>query len=304
MNYKFIDTHSHIHDKAFDEDRGEVILNMQKENIATITIGTDIVESKKAEGVANMYDNVWFTIGVHPCDDCVASFDVKEFEKLLTNKKCVAIGECGLDYFYLKNDRKEGKIKNIDSEIDRQRDLFIEQIYFALKHDLPLMLHGRPSVLDEVDNPNGMDAYEDMIYILKNIKDKLNDGEFVCNGVDELITKTWAADRLRGNAHFFVGNIDIAKQFLELGFDFSIGGVVTLTDEYNNLIKFLPENRIHAETDSPYVSPKDKDGKRVSRRNSPLNINIIIKKLTEIKGLDYEKFCEQLFKNSKRLYNI
>jgi Tat protein secretion system quality control protein TatD with DNase activity len=111
--------------------------------------------------------------------------DEEKFEELLSSsKKIVAIGECGLDYHYIEHFfEKDSQEKNIshskEDEKVRQQKEFKAQIAFAVKHNLPLMLHGRPS-------KKSMDAYEDMLAILEDEKKK-------------------HGTRLRGNAHFFCG---------------------------------------------------------------------------------------------------
>ena len=285
---KYIDTHCHLHDKSFkgkdlmvSDMSDKIILQMKSEGIYGITIGTDYETSIEAKSLAQDNENIFYTIGVHPCDNEKAIFDESKFEKLMS-EKCVAIGECGLDYFYFKKNKDRlGDTYNIDREVDRQQRLFIQQITFANQHNLPLMLHGRPSVKDIIDNPNGMNAYEDMLYILEK-----------------------TGSQMGGNVHFFVGSIEIAKRFMDLGFDFSFGGVITLTREYDDVIRYIPIERIHAETDSPYVSPKSREGKRASIPNTSLNIQIIINKISEIKNIPLAKVEEQLLINAERLYCI
>lgn len=294
---KYIDVHSHIHDKAFDSkveidgfntDRDLLISALKENDIYTITIGTDYDTSLAAKKLAEENENVYYTIGVHPHDDVTAIFDENKFKDLL-GTKCLAIGECGLDYFRLAEDKEKGIIENMDREVDRQQQLFTKQINFASENNLPLMLHGRPSVKNEIDNADGMDAYHDMIFILKNIKEKLE------------IEKR---EILRGNVHFFVGNIEIANKFMELGFDFSLGGVLTISHDYDEMVKHIPIERIHAETDSPYVVPRDSEGKRVSKINSPLNIEVIINKIAEIKNISAADLNSQLLLNAERLFGI
>lgn len=280
---KYIDVHSHIHDKAFDSDRDQLMKSLQEKDICTITIGTDYQSSHAAKSLAQANKNVYYTIGVHPCDDAFAEFDKSKFRELI-NEKCVAIGECGLDYFYFKN----------DTEKNRQKNLFIKQINFAKENNLPLMLHGRPSTKNETDNVDGMDAYHDMIDMLSDRTPSPLRGA----------SQREALNAKQGNVHFFVGNIEIAKKFIDLGFDFSLGGVITITHEYDEMIKYLPIDRIHAETDSPYVVPRDDNGKRVSKINTPLNIEIIINKIAELKNISSQDLNDQLLINSKNLFNI
>ncbi len=266
--HNFIDVHSHIHDKAFDEDRDAVILEMEEKGFATITVGTDIVESKKAVEVAEKYSHVWATVGMHPVDNRTEIFDRDAYKALLIHPKVVALGECGLDYFHIQ--KFEG---NKDAEIDRQHTLFMEQIELAAECDKPLMLHGRPDV--------GMDAYEDMLFILKNAKARLG-------------------DKVRGNAHFFVGDMNIAQQFNDLGFTVSFSGVITFAKMYEELVRNLPLDMVHAETDSPYATPVPHRGKR----NTPLYVEHIYEKIAEIKGLSKEEVRVQLVKNAVRVFGL
>ena len=281
-NIHLIDFHSHLHDKAFDNDRDTVIKNMKENNIYTITIGTDIIESRNAVRLASANYNVYASIGVHPADIRDAIFDENEFQLLVDEynnterkikKNIIFIGECGLDYYQL--DRIFATQEEIEKEKKRQKDLFHQQISFAIKNNLPLMLHGRGGV--------GDDAYLDMIEILNIYKDKW-----------KTITP--------GNAHFFVGSIRVARDFLELGFTFSIGGVLTITNEYDELYKYIPLDKINIETDSPYVVPKNKEGIKVGKRNSPENIEIILDKLSEIRNINKEELRVLLLENINKNY--
>jgi TatD DNase family protein len=278
--HNFIDVHSHIHDKAFDEDREALVTEMKGKGFATITIGTDLVESRKAVLASEKYDNVWAAVGMHPVDNRVEVFDREAYKALLMHPKVVALGECGLDYFHIKE--FEGNLPAMpahagqagkDEEIDRQQRLFMEQIELAVECNKPLMLHGRP---DE-----GMDAYEDMLHILKMAKDK-------------------HGNKLRGNAHFFVGNIDIAKQFNDLNFTVSFSGVITFAKMYEELVRTIPLDMMHAETDSPYATPVPHRGKR----NTPLYVEHIYEKIAEIKGIEKEEVRLRLVKNAQRMFGL
>lgn len=266
--YSFIDAHSHIHDKAFDEDRDAVVSEMKERGFATITIGTDSIESRKAIEAAEKYENVWATVGCHPVDNRNEEFDKETYRKLLIHPKVVALGECGLDYFHIQ--KFEG---DKGAEIDRQQRLFIEQIELAVECDKPLMLHGRPD--------QGMDAYEDMLLLLEKAKAK-------------------HSDKVRGNAHFFVGNLDIAKRFKGLGFTVSFSGVITFAKMYEDVVREIPLDMMHAETDSPYATPVPHRGKR----NTPLFVEYIYEKIAEIKGMEKEEVRVQLVKNAERVFGL
>ncbi len=277
--YNFFDVHSHLHDKAFAEDRENVIAEMKQKGFGTITVGTGLEESREAILLADTYDNVFATVGLHPADNVFEEYDREAYENLAQHEKVVAIGECGLDYHYveafLKRDQAEkGVTWNKDAEVDRQQQIFEAQIELAVKVNKPLMLHGRPS-------KGTMDAYEDMLYMLENAKKKYG-------------------NKLRGNAHFFVGNIEIAKRFIDIGFTMSFSGVITFTHDYDDVVRYVPLNMIHAETDSPYATPAPFRGKR----NSPLMVQEIAAKIAVLREEPFEEVRMQLLENAKRVFGI
>ncbi len=264
--HSFFDVHSHIHDKAFDEDREKLILEMESYGLRTITVGTDFEESKKAVALAEKYEHVYATVGLHPADNPKEEFDIKKYTELSKHKKVVAIGECGLDYFRLKDD--------IENEKKRQKKIFKEQIEFAVKIDKPLMLHGRPS-------KGSMDAYEDMLGILESEHKK-------------------HGKKLRGNAHFFVGNIEIAKRFIDIGFTMSFSGVITFTHDYDDVVRFIPLNMMHAETDSPYATPVPFRG----QRNTPMYVQETVARIAVLREQHIEEVRIQLLENAKRVFGV
>jgi TatD DNase family protein len=272
--------------------------NIKNKNIQIITIGTDKINNQKAHDLAHSYENVFYTAGLHPHDNLKEDFVLDDYEKYMTDTKCVAVGECGLDYFYLKSDKEKGLIENIDREVDRQRDVFVKQIELAKKYNKPLMIHGRPSEKDDTDNPDGVDAYEDMLFILEKYYDA-DDAAF--GGVINPISENKKAN---GNVHFFVGDKNIADRFIKIGFTFSFGGVITLSRDYDEVLKHIDLDYMHAETDSPYVTPKNADGKRVGKINSSEYIEIIINKIAEIKSVNKQDLIQKLEENFKRDFSI
>lgn len=280
MTYAFFDVHSHMHDSAFKDDVDTVLSEMKDYGVGTITVGTDLAHSKHAVSLAKKHSHVYATIGLHPADNVTEVFDKEAFTTLLLeNDKIVAIGECGLDYHYIENfferDKEtKGLTHNKDAEQDRQQDIFAAQVEFACEHNLPLMLHGRPG-------KGSMDAYEDMLFILENAKKKYG-------------------TKLRGNAHFFVGNIDIATRFIALGFTMSFSGVITFTKDYDDVVRFLPNTMILAETDSPYATPAPFRGKR----NSPMYVQEIVAKMAVLRNEPLEELRLQILENTKRMFDL
>lgn len=264
MTFKYIDIHSQLQFPQFDEDRDAIIEKMREEGIATITVGTDAKTSREAVDLAAKHPHLFATIGIHPThivesDGRWEVFEEAYYESLLS-PKVVAVGECGLDYFRPPFDK------------EKQKELFIQQIGFASKHDLPLMIHGRPS-------KGTMDAYDDIYEIFTAQRHSLKAG---------------------GNMHFFVGDVPTAKRFIDLGFTLSFDGPVTFTSDYDETVKSVPADMIMAETDAPFAAPVPHRGKR----NSPLFVTFISDRLADIRGEDREAFREQTIENAKRVFGL
>ncbi|MFA6551904.1 MAG: TatD family hydrolase [Candidatus Paceibacterota bacterium] len=278
MNLSFIDIHSHIQFPDYDSDREAVIKRALDAGVATITVGVDLESSKKAVELANTCENVWASVGIHPTEmGNLENFD--ELEKLAKEPKVLAIGECGLDYFV--NADKRGLKTRMDADKKRQEEVFRKQIDLAILVDKPLMLHLRSG--------EGNDAYEEAIKILTTYGfDKLTTGN------QQLTTK------LKGNAHFFAGTVEQAKKFIDMGFMLSFTGVITFTHDYDEVMKSVPLDRIMSETDCPDVSPVPFRGKR----NEPINVREVVKKIAEIRGEEYEKVREQMVENAIKLFKF
>ena len=140
----FVDTHVHLHFPDFDSDRSEIIERARRSGVRHfINVGTDLESSRKSIAIAEQYDFVYATIGIHPHDVKDARpEDMRELSQLAKHKKVVAIGEVGLDFY-----------RNLSPE-DVQRKFMIQFFEMAKEAHLPLVLHIR-------------DAYEPMIELLK-----------------------------------------------------------------------------------------------------------------------------------------
>lgn len=259
---KIIDTHSHFNLHQFEHDLKESIERMEYEGVGTICVGIDLDTSDHAMRLAQEHGSIWACVGQHPTK-WEKGFDEIEFRKLLSEPRVVAIGECGLDY-YREKDR---------AEIEKQKELFLEQIRLAHETNLPLMLHIRPQ-------EGTMTAYEEALDILEEYK------------------KSWP--QIRGTAHFFVGNKDIAQRFLNLGFYISFSGVITFVKEYEELVDFVTLDRILPETDAPFATPSPHRGKR----NQPEYVLEVVEKIAQIKKLPFEQVQRQLLENTKKLFNL
>lgn len=277
---KYIDAHAHVNFSAFDEDRENVIESTLDNEVWMINVGTKAKTSKKAVEIAEKYqEGVYAIIGLHPIHTSKSFHDKDElgeeaepfnssgdvwdedyFQGLAKSKKVVGVGECGLDFFRLDIDNKETRMRQVET--------FNCQIEFAVKNDLPLMIHCR-------------DAYKETLEILKSYQKKLG-------------------TKVRGNFHFYAGEINVAKEILDIGFTLSFTGVITFARDYEELVQYVPIDRMLSETDCPYVTPIPFRGKR----NEPLYVKEVVKKIAEIKGLDIEIVREQILENIRSQFKI
>jgi len=284
---KYIDIHSHVNFKAFDEDREAVICRALDNDTWVINVGTQYDTSKKAVEMTNEYDEgVYSTIGLHPIHTSASYHDLEELGKegeefssrgeifdkekykdLAGLGKVVAIGECGLDYY-----------RCTPESIDRQRVAFITQIELANELNIPLMLHIRNN-----DDDMSRNAYSDALEILKEYA------------------------KVKGDVHFFAGSLRDALNFTEFGFMISFTGVITYQPRkdgkgcnYQEIIKNIPIEMIMADTDSPYVAPMPHRG----GRNEPVYVKDIVKKIAEIKGLKEDDVAVHIISNAKKMFRI
>ena len=276
MNYNYFDVHSHLTEKRFIDTRDEIANQMKNQGIGTISIGVDQKESQAAVDFALKHDHVYASIGQHPVDNRTEEFEEKFYNKLLSEnkEKVVCIGECGLDYYWISKELEEEKLTQeaFQEEQWRQHKLFAQQIDFAVKHDLPLMLHVR-SYKDS-------DAHKDAFIILDE-KQREHKGA------------------IRANFHFFTETPEVAQQVVDRGFFISFPGVITFAD-LDATVATVPLEQMFSETDSPYAAPKPHRGELAT----PLMLPSIIAKIAEIKNTTEQIVQKQLVTNAQSFFNI
>ncbi len=109
-----------------------------------------------------------------------------------------------------------------------------------------------------------------------------------------------AGAKVKGDVHFFAGNWDIAKQFLDLGFTLSFTGVITFTHDYDEVVRNTPADMLLSETDAPYITPVPFRG----QRNEPMHVKEVVRALATIKNLSEEAMADQILLNSRRFIGI
>lgn len=224
---KLFDSHSHLNDEKFNEDREEVIKQILESGVEKfITAGYDLEASKFAVELANNHDCTYAIVGISP-NDIPQTED--ELWKLLdeikelaqNNKKVVAIGEIGLDYYW----NKENK--------ELQKTAFIEQIKIANELNIPIVIHNREAIMDTLQ-------------ILKENEVK-NRGIFHCCPQNRELIK----EGLKLGFYIsFAGPITFKN-----------------SKNAEEMINLVPNDRILIETDSPYLSPEPVRGTRNTPAN-------------------------------------
>lgn len=277
---KYIDIHAHVNFTAFDADRDVVIERALEQNTWVINVGTQIDTSRKALAMAEIHkEGVYAIVGLHPIHTGASYHDKKELGE--EGKEFTSRGEAFDKDAYrelLKNPKVVGvgecglDYYRMDEEsIDKQKRAFIEQIEIANEFGKPLMLHIR-------NNPENkqMNAYKDSLKILKKYA------------------------KVKGDIHFFAGTVEDAKAFNDFGFTISFTGVITFTHDYDEVIKATPLDMIMTETDAPYVTPTPHRGKR----NEPVYVKEVVKRIAEIKGLPEEEVASAVLRNAMRVFGF
>jgi len=217
-----IDTHIHLDDDRYRDDLDEVLNRAREGGVKRFIIpGADAKTLSRAIEIAEAYNDVYFAIGIHPYD--IDSFDEANFSLHVGHEKCVAIGECGLDYF-----RLEGNDEEKEQEKQKQKEVFIAQIELAKKYKKPLIVHIR-------------DASRDSKKILLDYNAKEVGGVLHCfNADDELLSLA------NEGFYFGVGGVLTFKNAKKLV----------------NILPRIPEDKLLLETDGPYLTPTPYRGER------------------------------------------
>jgi TatD DNase family protein len=254
---QLIDTHTHLYLPEFDSDRDEIVNRAVGSGVVRLLLPNIDLKSVGAMlSAADRYKNICFPmIGLHPTS-VMSDFkaQINELERISSEHKFIAIGEIGIDLYWDKTFLKE------------QMDAFRQQVGFAIKAELPVVVHSR-------------DAFPEVFSVL-----------------DE-----FTGEKLSGVLHAFSGSVQDAEKAANMGFMLGIGGPVTYKNsKLVNIVKEAGINSIILETDSPYLAPVPFRGKR----NESSYIRIINKKIAEIFRISEEESANLTFENSCRLFKI
>lgn len=253
-----IDTHCHINDEAYLAHPDEYILEARCAGVsAFLNVGFDLKSSRIAVEIAQNHEYVYAAVGIHPSDvKKVGEHDFEEIEKLAKNKKVIAIGEIGLDYYW----DKDPDVRNY------QKKTFIQQIEIANKLNLPISIHCR-------------EGLEDCLEILKN--HKVNRG---------------------GIMHCYAGSLEMAPEFIKLGFLLGFGGTTTFKNSVRpkEVIASIPSTAYVLETDAPYLTPEPFRG----RPNHSKYLYLVRNKIAELRKITPEQVDKESTENFKRVFDL
>lgn len=294
----FSDTHFHYRTMTTDRDVNgiEVLKEMARRNCKFgLDIGTkadDLLERQSLleKEIAQIHDYkladkvrdfLYFSAGIWPDVDsihnrfeCMKKLEEQikaagEQEQDILHRKVVAIGEGGIDHHW----NPSGVDGRCESDFDQktyegERELFEMQLEFSRKMDMPYIVHSR-------------DGFEDTLDCIKNIG--------------------WN----KGIIHCYSYGLEEAKAFLDLGWYISLSGSVTYTKkaklaEMEEMIRYIPEDRLLCETDAPYLAPVPERG----TVNTPVKVEHTYNFVAKARGIEVEKLCETVDKNIEKLFNV
>ena len=244
-----IDTHCHLSSEDY-ENVEEIIKNMDG---IMIVSGCSDKTNKEVLRLVESYSNVYGTIGIHPGDvDTITEESFKLIEDNINNPKIVGIGEIGLDYYWVKDNK------------EKQIEVFKKQLDLATKYNKAVVIHSRDSIQNVFD-------------ILKEYK-------------------------LKGSIHCFNSSLEMAKEFIKLGYKIGVGGVVSFKNakKLQDIVMELDLKHILLETDSPFLTPEPYRGKK----NEPSYVYYVAKKISELKDIDIKEVIRITGENAIREFDL
>lgn len=259
---RLIDTHSHIHDDAFDADRDAAIERARVAGVEYIlTLGVDAADSRRAVALAERHDCVLAAAGVHPHGAGEATDrDLDELEEMARHPRAAVVGEIGLD-FYRNLSPREAQMRVLRRQLDT-----------AGRVGKPVAVHCR-------------DAEPDMFDVLSEWSRRM--GGSLPDG------------RPLGVMHYFSGDAELANGYIGLGFFISVHTSVThpRADQLREVARTAPLDRLVVETDSPYGAPQSVRG----TRNEPAYVAEAAAKIAEVRSMDAAEVARITTDNALRL---
>jgi TatD DNase family protein len=259
---RLIDTHSHIHDGAFDADRDAAIDRARAAGVEYIlTLGVHLADSRRAVELAERHDCVLAAAGVHPHDAAeAAEADLDALEKMAGHPRVAVVGEIGLDFY-----------RNL-SPREAQLRVLRRQLQTAERTGKAVAVHCR-------------EAEPDMFGVLSEWSGRM--GGSLRDG------------RPLGVMHYFSGDTELASGYIGLGFLISVHTSVThpRAERLREVARTAPLGALVVETDSPYGAPQSVRGKR----NEPVYVAEASAKIAELRAMDAAEVARITTDNALRL---
>jgi TatD DNase family protein len=260
-----VDSHCHLQDPRFDQDRDAVIERAGDAGVPTlVAIGYDVKASHRGVALAESTDGIYATAGVHPHEaGSLTARDIYFLVKLAESPKVVAIGEIGLDYHRNR------------SPPEAQRRAFRQQLDLACDLDLPVVIHAR-----EADE----ETFEILAPYARGRR------------------PDWPPDRPLGVMHCFAGDLPLAMRYIDLGFVISIPGTVTYpgAERQRGVCRGIPLTSMVIETDAPYLPPLSHRG----RRNEPAYIAETAGFIAALRGETFAEVADGTASTAARLFGL
>jgi TatD DNase family protein len=268
------DTHCHLYMERFETDLPDVIRRALEAGVQRMLVpGLDAATSRRAMELARDNPAIYCAIGFHPTEiQPMGEAEISQLEEMLPARKVVGIGEVGLDYYWV-TDIEQRRLQCAGLQ---------RQLRLALVANLPVVLHLREDQ-DAEDGP----ATADLLALLRD-------------WVTELQLQSSPLSGRAGVLHSFSGSPDTATQAINLGFYIGVTGPITYpnADRRRTLIQHLPLERLLIETDSPFLAPQERRG----RRNEPAYVTHIADRIANIQSRTPTQVAEITSRNAARLF--
>ena len=270
-----IDTHAHLNFNAYKNDADEVIKNSLDNGVWMINVGSQYSTSKRAVEMAEKYkEGVYAAIGLHPIHletglvkikDDPDEIEFKTVEEDFNTEK----------YRELAKSKKVVAIGEVGLDYywkpkttrkklefkAKQKNVLFKQLDLAKELDLPVIFHCRM-------------AHDELIELLKEY------------------------GKIKGVIHCFTGDLKQAKEYMDIGLYLGLNGIIFKLN-IDEVIKEMSIDRILLETDCPYLTPPQIEG-----RNEPIYTKYVAEKVSVIKNIEIEKVINKTTENAKKLFNI
>lgn len=272
------DSHAHIGDLAETEEELRSIIEEIEEHplLQRVTdIGYDLPSSVRVMENAARYPWCTGVVGVHPHDAASMDESIYEEIKRLALSGASAIGEIGLDYYYMRSPRED------------QIYWFRRQIALANELGMPIVIHSRDADKETMDILAGEGAFSDERKALFP-KRPGPDGALLPDA--------------RVDIHCFSGSAELAAEYVKLGATIGICGPLTYKNNKKTVrvVQEIPMEFLMVETDSPYLTPEPLRG----RPNRPWYVEHTARRLAVIKGVTFEEASEAAYRNAMRFYGL